>query len=227
MSVVPRILGFVPVRVLLPAWVVPAIDAVRECERVALRVIGSGPYQATARDSGVAAAFVWLTLGEVSPMTWRVFDEPLRGMLPPSSQPGGAPVETWTCGVSWEVARAESWVALSVAAGRGAPSAEDWRRLGVVPAPARREDREFAYGVWRTLSWLLGVREDFPVFTSWHRAAGMTPERPHLYARLRAGDSDAAWHAAERAARDRAEAEALRYWLHVRERVDATAGSGR
>lgn len=124
--------------------------------------------------------------------------------------------------MTWEVARAESWVALCVAAGQGAPAAEDWRRLGVDARPPVTDDREFAYGVWRTLAWLLGVREEFPIHTSWHRAAGIEPERPHLY-RTRAGPPDAAWHAAERAARDQAETDALRYWRHVRQRVDASA----
>jgi len=145
----------------------------------------------------------------------------------PTPGGGGDPVETWTSDVSWEAARAESWVALSMAAGQCGPTDEDWRRLGVEPAPARVDGLEFAYGVWRTLSWLLGVREDFPIFTSWHRAAGMRPERPHLYVPLRGGEPDAAWHAAERASRDQAETEALRYWRHVRGRVDATAGAER
>jgi len=115
-------------------------------------------------------------------------------------------------------------VALSLAAGQAAPSKEDWRRLGVDPLPPAKDDREFAYGVWRTLSWLLGVREDSPVHTSWHRAAGIEPERPHLYVPRRSGwEPDAAWHAADRACRDQAETDALRYWQHVRSRLDAAA----
>ena len=91
-----------------------------------------------------------------------------------------------------------------MAAGQVEPTDEDWRMLGVEPrSVAVDDDPEFAYGVWRTLSWLLGVREDFPIYTSWHRAADLPPDRPHLYAPLRGGEPDAAWFAAEQAARTR------------------------
>ena len=89
-----------------------------------------------------------------------------------------------------------------MAAGQMEPTDDDWRMLGVEPRPvAVDDDPEFAYGVWRTLSWLLGVREDFPIYTSWHRAADLPPDRPHLYAPLRGGEPNAAWFAAEQAAR--------------------------
>lgn len=194
----------------LPSWVVPEFDAVMECERVARRRLGLGPRAVTARDSGVTAALAWLTIGEVSPVTRR------------GSTGGQHADASWTAGVSWELARAESWVALCVAAGAPDPTAEDWRRLGVEPALASVDDAEFAYGAWRTLAWLLGVREDFPIYTSWHRAASIRRDRTHLYGR-RPADRDAAWRAAEQAARDQARADARRHWEHVRARVDATA----
>jgi len=53
---------------------------------------------------------------------------------------------------------------------------------------------------------LLGVREDFPIYTSWHRAAGIRRDRPHLYARRRA-ELDAGWRTGEQAARDQARAD--------------------
>ncbi|MFB9387649.1 hypothetical protein ACFFTK_31295 [Pseudonocardia petroleophila] len=194
----------------LPSWVVPEFDAVMECERVARRRLGLGQRAVTARDIGVTAALAWLTLGEVSPIT--------RRASPGEHRPDGS----WTAGVSWELARAESWVALCVAAGAPEPRAEDWRRLGVEPMPAAVDDVEFAYGAWRTLAWLLGVREDFPIYTSWHRATGIRRDRTHLYGR-RPAERDAAWRGAEQAARDQAQADARRYWAHVRARVDATA----
>ncbi|MCO1659393.1 hypothetical protein [Pseudonocardia humida] len=70
----------------------------------------------------MAAALMWLTLGEISPMTH-------RGASGEHSAGG-----SWTRGVSFELARAESWVALCVAAGAPSPTAEDWQRLGVEPA---------------------------------------------------------------------------------------------
>jgi hypothetical protein len=194
----------------LPSWVVPDFDAVRECERVSVRRLGLGPCAVTARDAGVAAALAWLTIGEVSPLTHRA--------VPGTHHADGS----WTPGASWKLARAESWVALCVAAGAPAPTAEDWRQLGVEPASAAVDDAEFAYGAWRTLAWLLGVREDFPIYTAWHRAAGIQRDRPHLYGRRRA-EPDAAWRAAEQAAQDQARADARQYWEHVRARVDATA----
>lgn len=213
-------------RLRLPAWVVPPLDAVEACARVAERLRDAGPFRATTRDAGVDAALVWLTLGEASPMTWRPCTTAARGIELPR-QRGDAAAEWWQAGVSFEAARAESWVALCMAAGQGVPTAADWRMLGVEPrAVAVDDDPEFAYGVWRTLSWLLGVREDFPIRTAWHRAASLPPERPHLLAPLRGGEPDAAWFTAERAAQEQARADALRYWRHVRARVDAAATTG-
>lgn len=140
----------------------------------------------------------WLLLGEVAPLTGRVAD------------------------LSREAARAESWVALCVAAGQPGPTAEDWRRLGAEPMPALDTSREVAYGVWRTLAWLMGVREDWPVYTSWHRAAGMPKPYPHLDVPIDQRDSPG-WRAANAAAWERDEADAVRHWRHVREMADTTA----
>ena len=107
-------------------------------------------------------------------------------------------------------------------AGAGLAHVPDLETLEVEPRAVAVDDNpEFAYGVWRTLSWLLGVREDFPIYTSWHRAADLPRDRPHLYAPLRGGEPDAAWFAAEQAAQDQARTDALHYWQHVRARVDA------
>lgn len=147
---------------------------------------------------GVTATMAWLLIGEVAPVTGRVGDQ------------------------SREAARAESWLALCIAAGQPGPTPEDWRRLGAEPLPARKDDREFAYGVWRTLAWLMGVREEWPVYTSWHRAASMPKPDPHLDVRTDQRDSPQ-WRAAHAAAWERDEADALRHWRHVREMADATA----
>ena len=64
---------------------------------------------------------------------------------------------------TWKVARAESWVALSVAARSVEPATDDWPRLGVKPRAWVAGDEDFAHGVWRTLAWLLGVRPDPPI----------------------------------------------------------------
>lgn len=150
------------------------------------------------RQRGVTATMAWLLIGEVAPVTWRVADS------------------------SREAARAESWLALCIAAGRPDPTPEDWRRLGAEPLPARKDDREFAYGVWRTLAWLMGVREDWPTYTSWHRSASMPKPYPHLDVPVRERDNPR-WRAAHAAAWERDEADALRHWRHVRQLADSTA----
>jgi len=153
-SVSSRILGIVSTLV-LPSWVVSTIDAVTECERVCHRRLALGPYRTTTRDVGVSAALVWLTLGEVSPLTHRFGG----GSWDPAEGDPADGSRTWTSSATWQMARAESWVALCVAAGASAPTPEDWHRLGVEPAPAVIDDREFAYGAWRTMSWCPGCSE--------------------------------------------------------------------
>ncbi|WP_214371072.1 hypothetical protein [Pseudonocardia sp. H11422] len=205
----------------LPTWVVPPLHAVEECDRVARRSLELPRYRATSRDSGVAAALVWLTLGEVSPLTQRFGGGTWD---PPNSTPADS-TATWSSSATYEMARSESWVALSRAADAPPPPDDDWRRLGVEPAPVKECEREYAYGVWRALAWLLGVREDFPIYTSWHRSAEIPHDRPHLRAPVRGGQPGAAWDAAEQAAQDQAHRDARWYWEHVRSRLDATADS--
>jgi hypothetical protein len=182
----------------VPEWVLPDADAVRECYRVSFDVMRRG---LDSRDRGVVIALAWVLIGEQSPITGRRGDE-----------------------TSWEHARAESWVALCLAAGQGPPTERDWQRLGITPKPALTCDREFAYGVWRTLAWLLGVREDWPLHTAWHQAAEIPRERPHVYVPKNQRDTDA-WRAADQASRDQAQRDARRYWQHVRALADATGAA--
>lgn len=177
-----------------PAWVVRPFDEVCECYRVLGRRRDLG---VDHRDDGVARVLAWLTIGEVSPITERGAGD-----------------------TSWNIARSESWVALCIAAGQDSPTADDWRRLGADPRPAVTDNREYAYGAWRALAWLLGVRDDWPTYTGWHRSADLAPERPHVHA-SRAEHGSAAWQAADTAARDQARSDALRHWRHVRELADA------
>jgi hypothetical protein len=185
--------------VVLPSWVNRTPDEVDECEQVSGRLVERG--FAGQGQVGVCATFAWLLIGEVSPMTWRAGER------------------------TREVARAESWVALCVAADRAAPTEQDWRRLGAAPLPMRVENREFAYGVWRTLAWLLGVREDWPTYTSWHRAADLPQPDQHWNVPRQQRDTPQ-WRAAHQAAWERDEADALRHWLHVRQVADRTSGGG-
>jgi len=180
----------------LPSWVACTADEVRECDRVSGQRVAQG--FGGEREIGVSSTLAWLLIGEVAPVTWRPGDP------------------------SREVARAESWLALCLAAGQPEPTAEDWRRLGAEPFPARETRREFAYGVWRTCAWLMGVREDWPTYTAWHRAAGMPRPDPHLDIPVDQRDTPR-WRAAHAAAWERDEADALRHWRHVRRLADSTA----
>ncbi|MFD8492417.1 hypothetical protein [Amycolatopsis sp. NPDC059657] len=185
----------------LPHWVVPDVDAIQECYRVAGRLARAG--FADQRERGALAVFDWLVLGESAPLTERT----------------GWPV-------TFEHARAESWVALCAAAAMPPPTELDWQRLGASPLPALPVEQEFAYGAWRALAWLLGVRDDWPVQGAWHRAAGVPRERAHVAVPPDQRDT-AAWKTAEQSYRDQAQSDALRYWQHVRSMADATAQSTR
>ncbi len=179
---------------LTPAWVVQERRAVQECWEAAVERRTTP----TDRDRGVNWTMRWLFAEEVGPVTSRPPTECTR-----------------------ENARAESWVALCLAADMPGPTEGDWRRLGAAPLPpVTTLDREFSYGAWRTLAWLLGVREDWPIYTSWHRAASLPKECPHHYIR-HAGRNTDAWRAADQAARERAHSDALTHWRHVRKLADA------
>jgi hypothetical protein len=68
---------------------------------------------------------------------------------------------------------AEAWVAACVTAEAPAPPASDWASIiDVYPLPAVERDPEHAYGVWRTLAWIVGVRRDVPVELPERDAAG-------------------------------------------------------
>lgn len=174
----------------MPDWVVPTVDDVGKCLAAAERTLSRVE---DMRTRGALAALLWVLGEQPAPITNR----------PPL--------------VSREMARSESWAALCEAAGQDPPPVEDWRRLGCEPVALRRghpEERESAYGTWRMLAVLLGVRDDPPVPAySW-----ISPERPHLFRPL-----SSARAAADEAARDRAGQDALVYWQWVRRQADATS----
>jgi hypothetical protein len=145
---------------------------------------------------GQLAAVGWVTGVRVAPMTHR--DEP----------------------VSWALARAESWVALSVAATNVEPRAADWAMLDVEPRPWVSGDADFAHGAWHTLAWLLGVRPDPPIDLPLRDEDGNLAPGQERYA-TRPNPSSPAWQEADRRRRQRNRAEALRWYQHVRHRIDA------
>lgn len=158
----------------VPDWAVPSQEAVRECWRACYALIHRGM---DAVDRGTFDALAWVTIGEQSPLTRRLGTE-----------------------ATWEGSRAESWLALCLAADQYLPTERDWQMLGVERRPPVTHDWEYAYGVWRALAWMVGARKDPPVYYDWHAAAEVG----------RGAD---------------AREDALRYWRYIRERVDAAAGS--
>jgi hypothetical protein len=185
-----------PIEEHVPDWCVPGARGVQEAWDALYR-----RREMTPRDQGVHEVLSWIGHGDTAPLSWIV-------------------------GRTVSDVRAESWLALCAATGAPAPAARDWERLGVAPRTVHLKvvpeiaDREFPFGVWRTCAWLLGVREDWPVYTSWHRASDLANPWPHLL--VPAARRDEAWRVADAASREQAQAEAWRWWAHVRQRADAT-----
>jgi hypothetical protein len=177
----------------VPAWVVADHRQVKELYYLAYAL-------ATKVDSvhaqGQLATLDWLTGGRVAPMTHR--EEP----------------------VSWALARAESWVALCVAANNGQPLSSDWAMLGVEPRPWVSGDGDFAHGAWRTLAWLLGVRPDPPIELPRRDENGDLEPGGERYA-TRPDPSSPYWREADRRRRQRNREEARTWFQHVRRQIKA------
>lgn len=180
-----------PDHAVIPAWVVPAHKQVVELHFLAYRL---AEVIDDAEPGGRLAAVEWVV-----------------GLAP-------APVTQRRDAASWEQVRAESWVALCVAADAPAPTVADWARLGVTAEPAATADVEWAYGAWRTLAWFLGVRSDPPVELPERYADGSLVGGPR-YA-TRPNPASPAWREAEARRRERARADARRHWQHVRRLAD-------
>jgi len=179
----------------IPEWVVPPAQQVADFHHMAYRL---ADITGTNEAAGQLAAADWLLGGtRPAPVTHR--DDP----------------------VTWALVRAESWVALCDAARAAAPTPEDWRRLGVAPRDAVAGNSEWSYGVWRTLSWLLGVRLDPPFELSRRLADGTIPESEQRYT-LPSRPESSEWQAGQAHRRERMWAEAVVHWQHVRDRADAT-----
>lgn len=176
---------------LVPAWVVPAHLNVVELHYLTYQLVAAaGDVEAGGR----LAAVEWVVGGDHAPVTRR------------------------RDSATWQHVRAESWIALCVAARAATPTNRDWARLGVTPRAAAVDDPDWAYGAWRTLAWLLGVRPDPPVELPERDEAGELVGGP-LYV-TRPNPSSPIWQAAEtRRRRERLE-DARRHWQHVRRLAD-------
>ena len=192
LSVTALILAAMADLTVIPAWVAADHRQVVDFNYMIYRL-------ATEIDSvhakGQLAAGGWVTGVRVAPITHR--DEP----------------------ASWALARAESWVALSVAATNAEPVTADWAILGVEPRSWVAGDADFAHGAWRTLAWLLGVRPDPPIDLPLRDKDGNLAPGERRYA-TRPNPSSPAWQEADRRRRQRNRAEALRWYQHVRSRID-------
>ena len=144
---------------------------------------------------GQLAALGWVVSGEHAPMTHRV--EP----------------------ATWALARAESWVALCVAACGVLPTADEWARLRTPSRPCRVPDDDFAHGAWRTLAWLLGVNPDPPTeLPDRDEDGNLISDREPRFG-LRRDESSPLWQQVDRAWRARNRAEAQRWCAHVRRQL--------
>lgn len=130
-----------------------------------------------------------------------------------------APMTQRTEPVSWELVRAESWVALCVAAENTGPTAREWEQLRVEPRPRLAGDDDFAHGAWRTLAWLLGVRPDPPLGLPARDVDGQLLPGEERYA-TRPNPASPVWQSADVQRRDQNRTEAQRWCRHVRERVE-------
>jgi len=180
--------------VLIPQWVVPEPREVGDLRRYT-RWAGQDMGHVTAQ--GEWAVVEWVVGGERPPIT---------GMIE---------------SVTWELARAQSWVALSRAANGTLPTTREWAALGVSPRPTAAGDREFAYGVWRALAWVLGVRPTSITRPPARDVDGVVLPGTELMS-LPARPADRVWQAGQQPRRDREIAEARVWWEHVRAKVAIT-----
>jgi hypothetical protein len=167
----------------MPEWVRPAHSDVRGAHHTASELYARTP---SLTSGGIFATLNWVIGYQPSPVSERA--EP----------------------ASWELARAEAWLALCCAAEMDPPPARDWPHLGVAQRPAKACNPQWCFGVWSTLAWLLGNRDDPPVTPA---ADGPDP----------AGQADPRSPeplAARRAERERQRAEARRRWLYIRALAD-------
>lgn len=185
--------------VLVPEWVVPEPQQVGDLARYT-RWLAEDMGHRTAQ--GEWAAVRWVT-GQGIP--------PLTGMIESAT---------------WELARAQSWVALSRAANGTLPTTREWLGLGVSPRPIAAGDREFAYGAWRALAWLLGVRPASITEPPPRDADGVVLPGTELMSSP-ARPQDPAWQAGQQPRRERDIADARVWWEHVRARVAVTELSTR
>jgi hypothetical protein len=179
-------------RAVIPAWVKADHRHVVDLHRTAH---GLAAQLDSLHAQGQLAALGWVVSGERAPITHRT--EP----------------------ATWELVRAESWVALCVAAGDVLPTANEWARLGMSPRPCLVPDDDFAHGTWRTLAWLLGVHPDPPTELPGRDEDGnLIPDREPRFG-LRRDESSPLWQRIDRAWRARNRAEAQRWCAHVRRQL--------
>jgi hypothetical protein len=180
----------------VPAWVVADHQQVADFNYM---VFTLATELNSVHGKGQLAAVGWVTGVRPAPMTQR--DEP----------------------VTWALARAESWVALTVAACNADPVTSDWAMLGVEQRPWVAGDQDFAHGAWRTLAWLLGVRADPPIAVPVREVDGTLAPGEERYA-THPDPSSPIWQEADRRRRQRNSVEALRWYRHVRDRIEAAHG---
>jgi hypothetical protein len=168
-----------------PAWVVPPLSEVVSYCPMAFRLEEiTGCVQAR----GQCAAVRWL-MGTTDP----------------------APITRVEGAVTRDAARLESWLALCAAAGRLSEVDRARSRVGVGPMRIVEGSRWWAHGVWQTLSWVLGEREDPPIEIPVLAEDGSILPGTQVYAVPRNPES-ALWRRSESRREQLELAEAYQWW---------------
>lgn len=194
MSAFGRILGGMGELAVIPAWVAPAHRSVVDMNHMAYALAHQVD---SVHAAGQLAAVGWVTGVRDAPVTERADS------------------------ASWEMVRAESWVALCHAAQAPPPRERDWERLGVAARPVVAGGADFAHGAWRTMAWLLGVHAQPPTELPERAEDGSVPPWERRYA-MAPQPRSPKWRAMEARRLERNHAEALRHWRHIRDRADST-----
>ena len=181
-----------PGQAVIPAWVAPDDAQIVELHHLVYRLVDA---VGSAEHRGQLAAVEWVT-----------------GCRPT------APVTARDERLTRDAVRAEAIVALNVAAEASTLLERDWPAFGldmdVYFVPAAVRDSEFAYGVCRTLAWIVGTRADPPVELPERDAAGELVDGPR-YA-TRPDPSSPVWRAAEARRTHRTRLDAQDHWQRVR-----------
>jgi hypothetical protein len=140
----------------IPTWVAPAAQEVRDAHRIAQALGAADPTRYATQ--AAAATISWVTVGQPAPLTGRAND------------------------VTEALARGEMMLASAVSLnGTTEMDPAVWSALGVEPARSLTDSRAWASGVGAALAWMLGASEKAPVPLPLRGADGRPVDARTLY----------------------------------------------